>query len=609
MATSSYYAYATKPDGTVNTWFRGKLVITDTAIKGKNASSITWKFYVWMTSSSLTPYKYNYGNKLTVIINGVTVVNSSNYAAMNPTDHVSEATALLWASGSVASIAHNADGSKSFAFQCKYDQTQSSTLDYLNISSTHTCNTIKLASTVAATSVDLGSPCTITVTRNNAAYTHTVSYSIAGQTGTVEDAKTTETLLSWTPPLILAQSFITAESASCIFTCTTYNGNTVVGTATCSAVFTLPTSIVPIIPENAVTYSFASANAAVTAYGDFVAGKSSIKVTVPATVKGDVYNATIKAVSVYLNGTTFSNQSAGSALPQTIEANNILSGNNTLRLTITNSRGRSATTTYAFTAVSVETPYIVSASAVRCTADGTASQSGTYIKLSGTPTCTSLNGNNTTTVQYQYKIDGGNYSSAVATKLPAVIGNGLVSAASNYAVKITVRDTVGESKEYTFAIADENVPFHIKANGKAMGIGRYAGNDNVLSIEYDVQIKDQPLVDFVVDEGTSGIWTYRKWNGGTVEMWGQHTEHMTPGVAFGGVNITANGTAASLPASLVKAGTTPYFFYALKSAIPTIAVMDNSGTNISTPTIKIIADVVADIVSFEINWYVVGVWK
>lgn len=32
-------------------------------------------------------------------------------------------------------------------------------------------------------------------------------------------------------------------------------------------------------------------------------------------------------------------------------------------------------------------------------------------------------------------------------------------------------------------------------------------------------------VDFVVEEGTSGIWTYRKWNSGIAECWGTKTEN------------------------------------------------------------------------------------
>ena len=34
-------------------------------------------------------------------------------------------------------------------------------------------------------------------------------------------------------------------------------------------------------------------------------------------------------------------------------------------------------------------------------------------------------------------------------------------------------------------------------------------------------------VDFIVEEGTSGIWTYRKWNSGKIELWGDASGSVT----------------------------------------------------------------------------------
>ena len=31
------------------------------------------------------------------------------------------------------------------------------------------------------------------------------------------------------------------------------------------------------------------------------------------------------------------------------------------------------------------------------------------------------------------------------------------------------------------------------------------------------------IADYVVEQGTSGIWTYRKWNSGIIEAWGNQT--------------------------------------------------------------------------------------
>ena len=48
-------------------------------------------------------------------------------------------------------------------------------------------------------------------------------------------------------------------------------------------------------------------------------------------------------------------------------------------------------------------------------------------------------------------------------------------------------------------------------------------------------------VDYVVEQGTSGIWTYRKWNSGIAECWGQTSVASRQYAANGGYyNVTEN---------------------------------------------------------------------
>lgn len=42
-------------------------------------------------------------------------------------------------------------------------------------------------------------------------------------------------------------------------------------------------------------------------------------------------------------------------------------------------------------------------------------------------------------------------------------------------------------------------------------------------------------VDYVVEEGTSGIWTYRKWASGVAECWGKTMQNITAGTAYGNI--------------------------------------------------------------------------
>lgn len=43
----------------------------------------------------------------------------------------------------------------------------------------------------------------------------------------------------------------------------------------------------------------------------------------------------------------------------------------------------------------------------------------------------------------------------------------------------------------------------------------------------------------VIESGTSGIWTYRKWSDGTAECWGMIDQSFTPNTAWGSTKYTA----------------------------------------------------------------------
>lgn len=56
----------------------------------------------------------------------------------------------------------------------------------------------------------------------------------------------------------------------------------------------------------------------------------------------------------------------------------------------------------------------------------------------------------------------------------------------------------------------------LKQNNKASNMWIIGGHN----LKRDNTIVDAKAIDYIVDEGVSGIWTYRKWNNGVLEMWG-----------------------------------------------------------------------------------------
>lgn len=58
--------------------------------------------------------------------------------------------------------------------------------------------------------------------------------------------------------------------------------------------------------------------------------------------------------------------------------------------------------------------------------------------------------------------------------------------------------------------------------------------------------------DYIVEEGTSGIWTYRKWSSGIAECWGEQTETKSPYVTLTGNWYGFSTSNVSLPFTFIQ---------------------------------------------------------
>lgn len=132
-----------------------------------------------------------------------------------------------------------------------------------------------------------------------------------------------------------------------------------------------------------------------------------------------------------------------------------------------------------------------------------------------------------------------------------------------------------------------------------------------------LSIGGNTVADFIVEQGTSGIWTYRKWNSGIAECWGRssgtidvtdvwwQSNEYTSGpigenypTAFTFTDIpklqatlrpTTSGGASWLFSETTSAGVTPTTTY--------------------TGDFKIIRPTQATSVGYLIDWYAIGKWK
>lgn len=112
--------------------------------------------------------------------------------------------------------------------------------------------------------------------------------------------------------------------------------------------------------------------------------------------------------------------------------------------------------------------------------------------------------------------------------------------------------------------------------------------------------------DYIVEEGTSGIWYYRKWASGAAECWGTQTETKASYVTLGNNWYGFNTTSVSLPFTFLQTpnvNTSIKIGSSLSFASPLISVSTTAvnaygmayGQSTSTTVI--------------VNYQVKGLWK
>lgn len=117
------------------------------------------------------------------------------------------------------------------------------------------------------------------------------------------------------------------------------------------------------------------------------------------------------------------------------------------------------------------------------------------------------------------------------------------------------------------------------------------------------------LADFVVEYGTSDIWTYRKWDSGMSECWGSISKNVTSWSAWGGIYEGNQMFQASYPSGLFL--DTPELFAAPFGALGLAGVEFYQGaSNTQTPQMYLLrGNGISGTYACKVNCYAIGRWK
>lgn len=482
----------------------------------------------------------------------------------------------------VNNIAHNADGSKSITVTAYFEPNATSSLYGGYVSGTFVLDTIPRATTptLSATSVTMGNSVTITINPASSGFKHKVRYSfgsLSGQTSGLsvgaDFTDTGNTTVTFTPPTSLGSQIPNANSGTCTIYCYTYNSSgTQIGNTTSK---TITLNVPSYTPTGSI--SITGNNLRGTAY---VQGKSTVTGNITFSTS---YGATIKSVVSTVDGKEYTSSPFTSSV--------LSAGSKSVSVVITDSRNKTKTfTSSTFTVYEYANPYITTFEVER-QSDGTtviATLIGGVSSINSQNTKAfnvTLNGVTNTITSTDYTVNG----TTTFTNVPT--DNTLTATA-------TITDYYGSvSKNVTLPTVAVTLDF--LADGKGIAMGKVAETTDTLEVAWKTKLNkaaeikddalaaltlkrnhtydgaaikfqndtdvlgfigmhgnavDRPLCrwtsdastsyiildtgnigDYVVEQGTSGNWTYRKWNSGIAECWAYIT--FVPTVLSGGWNI------------------------------------------------------------------------
>ena len=396
-----------------------------------NQSNVTVKMYAQSDSSSYGAYNLDEsGNTVKMTVNGKQVVNKT--MAM---DFRNKATVQLasW----TGAISHGSDGSKKLDCSGSFSISGSSYLSGGSVSCSIQLESIPRATkpTLSSSSVTLGNAVTINISPAVSSWTHNIYYRI-GTGSWTRFATEVKANYSWTVPLSIANSYPSSTNGTITIGLNTYNGSTQIGgTQTVNLNISIPASIVPSVSS----VSVAETTGGLSSYG-YVQYKSKLKIV--ASVSGS-YSSSIKSYNYYIGSQSYS--SLGNTYTMGEEVRD--SGNVTITVVVTDSRGRTAQNSTSINVLGYSIPQIWQMDCIRCgDSSGSYNTNGGFLKVTMGFSIAALNNKNGASYKLEYSLWGANSWSTLASGSTYnysdsyVSSSAILNSANSYNIRLTVAD-------------------------------------------------------------------------------------------------------------------------------------------------------------------------
>lgn len=453
-------------------------------------------------------------------------------------------------------IKHDDEGKKKLSCSASFATGVSS--GTVSASASKDLTTIPRKSTLTVANGTLGTAQTLTITEQASTFKHKLKYTCGNASGWIlggDSSFSTSNSVSWTPPLTLAAQNTTGTSVSVNFTLYTYtNDGTSVGSNSYTKTFSIPASVKP-----SVSVAVSDPMGYADTYGAYIHGMSKLKIV--ATASGS-QGSTIKSYKTEADGNTYTTATAESG---------VIAGTGTLTIksTVTDSRGRTATASKEVSVLAYDMPKISAFSVYRCDSSGNASNSGAYLAVKFSSVITSLNSKNTAAYTLKYKKSSAtSYTTKTLSDFAGKysVSNGVyvfqADTASSYDVTLTVNDAFKSVGKSGTGPSIKKVWSALKKAGEIVGFafGKIAELEGVFDVDWVIRARKGIIVDaewvdltiadgFALYDGKVSNQPKYKVTGNVVTVMGVLTPEAEFTSSTTGVNI-ASGIPANLRPSV-----------------------------------------------------------
>ena len=485
---------ATGKSGTLD-WVSGNYTVrvnwSETYNESANTSNITIDSIQVKSSSSSNIGFWTNGS---IKINGTTVkqLNSSTpvgYVYIGYTNTFYEmkengATNASQLTCGLSNIAHDSDGSKSINIELniEFRTTSGQTKWSVAGSKSITLTTFAKSSTItSASNVTLGSNCSIKWTPASSSFKYKITFSLGSwsyTTGFISPGTTNSyTYTGYTIPVSALPS---STSGTMTATLTTYDSNGSQVGSPSSKTFTVSISSSSGYGISVGTITLDPVD--INGYNYLVQGKNKLQIS----VSGSTASSGSYIQSYTFDGPGISTTTTASSVTSTnsITASGIL----TYTVTVTDSRGFSASKTATIQCYEYEQPSFTSFNAYRVASSSSteANDKGTYLRCTYNLKYSSVNNTNAVDIKIFYKKSSASSWSSVSVATSSTNTSGVyvlssIEAGSTYSVYAQITDRYeGFTSSNQNTMFGESRIFNIRPSGTGIAFGKMADEDNLL---------------------------------------------------------------------------------------------------------------------------------